>query len=178
MLIRLLRFLFEISPFAVSIQMASDSSVVARRAAGAPASASDKKHDMRGMDMSCMADMNGVDMSAMGPSMAAMECHMYVTPLRPPQPGDEEKAKAVVAAVKATMEKYKDYRNAIADGYLQANPQGKAAAVSLQQRGVWARGRQQLRPDQADFTAVYRNPDTKVQARRRHVYCPAECDGR
>ena len=66
------------------------------------ASASDKKHDMRGMDMSCMADMNGVDMSAMGASMAAMECHMYVTPLRPAQAGDEEKAKAVVAAVKAT----------------------------------------------------------------------------
>jgi hypothetical protein len=46
------------------------------------ASAGDRKHEMRGMDMSCMADMNGVDMSAMGPSMAAMECHMYVTPLR------------------------------------------------------------------------------------------------
>ena len=53
--------------------------------------ASDKKHDMRGMDMSCMADMNGVDMSAMGPSMAAIECHMYVTPLRPSQPGDEKR---------------------------------------------------------------------------------------
>jgi len=86
------------------------------------ASAGDKKHDMRGMDMSCMADMNGVDMAAMGPSMAAMECHMYVTPLRPPQPGDEEKAKAVVNAVRASIEKYRDYRKAIADGYIQANP--------------------------------------------------------
>jgi hypothetical protein len=94
-------------------------------AVGNAAPANDKKHEMRGMDMSCMADMNGVDMSAMGPSMAAMECHMYVTPLRLEQPGDSEKAKAVVATVKAVMEKYKDYRKAIADGYLQANPKVK-----------------------------------------------------
>ena len=83
----------------------------------------DKKKDgMAGMDMSCMADMNGVDMSAMGPSMAAMGCHMYVTPLRAPQPGDEEKAKAVIAAVSATMEKYRDYKKAEKDGYVQGNP--------------------------------------------------------
>lgn len=85
----------------------------------------DKKDKMGEMDMSCMADMNGVDMSAMGPSMAAMACHMYVTPLRPPQPGDEQKAKAVVAAVAAAIEKYKDYKKAIADGYVQGNPEVK-----------------------------------------------------
>jgi hypothetical protein len=90
-----------------------------------PASANSNKHDMHGMDASCMADMNGVDMSSMGPSMAAMACHMYVTPLRPEQPGDKEKARAVVDAVTSTMEKYKDYRKAIADGYLQANPEVK-----------------------------------------------------
>jgi hypothetical protein len=93
----------------------------------APFAASKDKHKdgMAGMDMSCMADMNGVDMSAMGPSMAAMECHMYVTPLRAKQPGDEEKAKAVIAAVKATMDRYTDYKKAIADGYIQANPEVK-----------------------------------------------------
>src|SRR6202034_2700154 len=83
----------------------------------------DKKKDaMAPMDMSCMADMNGVDMSAMGPSMAAMAWHMYVTPLRPPQPGDVEKAKAVITAVKATVEKYQDYKKAEKDGYVQGNP--------------------------------------------------------
>jgi hypothetical protein len=68
--------------------------------------------DMRGMD----------DMGAMGPSMAAMSGHMNITPLRAKQPGDEEKAKAVVAAVKASIERYKDYRKALADGYIIANP--------------------------------------------------------
>ena len=83
-------------------------------ARGGSTSAGEKKHDRMGkMDMNCMADMNGVDMSTMGSSMAGMECHMYVTPLRPPQPGDEEKARAVVAAVRLTMEKYKDYRKAV-----------------------------------------------------------------
>ena len=84
-----------------------------------------KKDKMGAMDMSCMADMNGVDMSSMGPSMAAMACHMYVTPLRPAQPGDQEKAKAVVEAVRAAIEKYKDYKKAIADGYIQGNPEVK-----------------------------------------------------
>lgn len=74
------------------------------------------KGSMPGMDMS------STDMAAMGPSMAAMAGHMYITPLRPIQPGDEEKAKAVVAQVKASIERYKDYRKALADGYVIANP--------------------------------------------------------
>jgi hypothetical protein len=66
-----------------------------------------------------MGDMKG--MSVMGESMAAMTNHMCVTPPRPPQPGDEERAKAVVDQVRATIEKYKDYKKAIADGFIQAN---------------------------------------------------------
>ncbi|WP_158944440.1 hypothetical protein [Granulicella sp. S190] len=78
---------------------------------------------MPGMDMSGKGNMSGMsDMSNMGPSMAAMAGHMYITALRPKQPGDEEKAKAVVATVKASMERYRDYRKALADGYSIANP--------------------------------------------------------
>jgi len=77
---------------------------------------------MPGMDM-----RDNGDMSNMGSSMSAMagNGHMYMTPLRPKQPGDEEKAKAVVANVKATIERYKDYRKALADGYFIANPKVK-----------------------------------------------------
>ena len=70
-------------------------------------------------------DMSGSEMSNMGPSMAAMAGHMYITPLRPKQPADEERAKTVVAEVKAAMERYKDYRKALADGYVIANPKLK-----------------------------------------------------
>jgi cytochrome c556 len=73
------------------------------------------KGSMAGMDMSG-------DMKDMGPSMAAMAGHMYVTPLRPRLPGDEEKVRTVVAQVRATIERYRDYHKALADGYVIANP--------------------------------------------------------
>jgi hypothetical protein len=78
-----------------------------------------KQHDMPGMDM------HDEDMSGMGPSMAAMAGHMYMTPLRQKQPGDEAKATAVVAEAKASIERYKDYRKALLDGYVIANPKLK-----------------------------------------------------
>jgi hypothetical protein len=61
-------------------------------------------------------------MSVMGQSMAAMTNHMCITPLRPKQAGDEESAKALVAQVRAAIEKYQDYKKAVADGYVQGNP--------------------------------------------------------
>jgi hypothetical protein len=82
-------------------------------------------HTQQDQSMSGMSGMNMGDMSSMGnmgPSMAAMAGHMYITPLRPKQPGDEEKARAVVAQVKASIDRYKDYRKALADGYVIANP--------------------------------------------------------
>jgi hypothetical protein len=111
--------------FAGAIPMTIVAAVLVAALPGDVSAYGGKKDKMAGMDMSCMADMNGVDMSNQGPSMAAMMCHMYVTPLRPQQPGDEERAKAVVAEVKAAIEKYKDYKKAIADGYVQGNPEVK-----------------------------------------------------
>ena len=67
-----------------------------------------------------MAGMAG--MNVMGQSMAAMANHMCITPMRAGQPGDEQKAKAMVAQVRAAIEKYKDYKKAVADGFVQANP--------------------------------------------------------
>ena len=66
---------------------------------------------------------NMKDMSVMGASMGGMTNHMCVTPLRPKQPGDEKRAQALVAQVRAAIDKYQDYKKAIADGYIQANPE-------------------------------------------------------
>lgn len=49
--------------------------------------------------------------------MAHMAGHMYLTTLRPIQPGDQQKADAIVAAAKQAMEPYQDYNKALADGY-------------------------------------------------------------
>jgi len=88
----------------------------------------DKMQNMPGMsnsdpDRKCDdMGMNMESMSVMGQSMAAMTNHMCITPMRPMQPGDGEKARALVAQVRASIEKYKDYKKALADGYVIANP--------------------------------------------------------
>jgi hypothetical protein len=53
-----------------------------------------------------------------GGGMAHMAGHMYLTTLRPIQPGDRQKADAIEAAAKAAMAPYQDYRKALADGYV------------------------------------------------------------
>jgi hypothetical protein len=49
--------------------------------------------------------------------MAHMAGHMYMTFLRAPQSGDQQKAAAIVADAKQAMAPYQDYRKALADGY-------------------------------------------------------------
>jgi hypothetical protein len=52
-----------------------------------------------------------------------MNRHMFMTALRPKQPGDEARAAQIVETVRAAMEKYKDYRVALANGYHIFGPQ-------------------------------------------------------
>jgi hypothetical protein len=81
--------------------------------------------DMKPGDPNRKCDDMGSDMksmSVMGQSMAAMTNHMCITPMRPVQPGDEEKVKALIAEIRAAIDKYKDYKKALADGYVIANP--------------------------------------------------------
>jgi hypothetical protein len=61
------------------------------------------------------AQSNGSDHGM--PGMAHMSGHMYMTTLRPKQPGDQAKADAIVTAAKAAMAPYEDYHAALADGY-------------------------------------------------------------
>jgi hypothetical protein len=58
-------------------------------------------------------------MEGMSVSMASMRMnrHMFMTALRPKQPGDDERAAQIVETVRASMAKYKDYRIALADRY-------------------------------------------------------------
>ena len=55
--------------------------------------------------------------SSMGGGMAHMAGHMYMTTLRPLQPGDKEKASAIVVAAKGAMAPYADYHKALDDGF-------------------------------------------------------------
>jgi hypothetical protein len=70
----------------------------------------------RGMRGSVIAASlaHGSDMPS---GMAHMAGHMYMTTLRAPQAGDQQRADAIVAAAKQAMAPYADYRKALADGY-------------------------------------------------------------
>lgn len=61
--------------------------------------------------------------AAPGGQMAHMAGHMYMTSLKPVQPGDQQKADAVVEAAKTAMAPYEDYRKALADGYVIFHPE-------------------------------------------------------
>src|ERR1700752_2540910 len=50
-------------------------------------------------------------------SPSDIDPHMGMTKLRPPQPGDQARADAILAAAKKAAERYRDYRKAEADGY-------------------------------------------------------------
>ena len=50
--------------------------------------------------------------------MAHMAGHIFMTTLRAPKAGDQQKADAIAAAAKQAMAPYQDYRKALADGYV------------------------------------------------------------
>jgi len=82
-------------------------------------------HDMKTVDPNQKCDDMGGNvssMSVMGQTMAAMTNHMCITPLWPKQPGDEEKVQALLAEIRTAIDKYKDYKKALADGYVIGNP--------------------------------------------------------
>jgi hypothetical protein len=92
--------------------------------------------DMKGMstpvhDMSQTASHDsGEDSDASMPAMHSMEGHhmdmgphMKMTALRPPQPGDAEKAQKVVEVARGVMGKYKDYHVALNGNFVIFHPE-------------------------------------------------------
>jgi hypothetical protein len=78
------------------------------------AAAQDQK-DMPGMNMNDAASAHA--MQAMQGHHMEMGPHMKMTALRPPQPGDAERAAQVVEAARKVAEHYRDYKVALADGF-------------------------------------------------------------
>ena len=90
-----------------------------------PAPSPAQAHDsMPGMDMSQHdSDMNPDAAKAAHDAMSdhdmdsSMSAHMYMTTLRPANPADERRADEILAQLRPAIEKYKDYRVALADGF-------------------------------------------------------------
>src|SRR5579871_449382 len=84
----------------------------------------DSMQGMPGMDMGNMKmghdDQDHVEsgaMHAMQPGHHMEGSHMHMTSLRPVAPGDRERADDIVSQLRPALEKYKDYRVALADGF-------------------------------------------------------------
>jgi hypothetical protein len=107
-----------------------------------------------------MGGMAGMNMGDMGPSMEAMSGHMYITALRPQQPGDEARAKAVVAQVKAAIGRYKDYRKALADGFVIANPKVKQPQYHFNNQANLKEAEQHFDPTKPS-SLLYRSTPTQ-----------------
>ncbi len=114
------------------------------------------KDSMAGMDMSG-------DMKDMGPSMEAMSGHMYVTQLRPRQPGDEEKVKAVIAQVKASIERYRDYHKALEDGYVIANPKVNEPQFHFNNKANLQEAEQHFDPTRPSSLLYFQTPTQRYK---------------
>ncbi|HVT61364.1 MAG TPA: hypothetical protein VHR45_23575 [Thermoanaerobaculia bacterium] len=69
-----------------------------------------------------------------------MGAHMKMTSPRQPAPKDQEKAAAIVKSLRAAIDKYRDYRVAVAEGYLQYLPNLKQSIYHFTN---WGRGYQE-----------------------------------
>ncbi|MHB8502755.1 MAG: hypothetical protein ACYDCG_09500 [Candidatus Acidiferrales bacterium] len=73
---------------------------------------------MPGMDMGEEKSSEKAAVEDMTPSHNdAHAQHMFMTSMRPQQPGDVERANEIVAQLRAGIEKYKDYHVALDDGF-------------------------------------------------------------
>jgi len=84
----------------------------------------DSMQNMPGMDMGNMNmghdEQDHVEsgaMHAMQPGHHMEGAHMHMTSLRPVAAGDRDRADEIVAELRPALEKYKDYRVALADGF-------------------------------------------------------------
>ena len=98
--------------------------VMARQSQNAQPSQSSKQDGMAGMDMSEMnhdASANPDAAKSAHQAMSGhdmdMNGHMFMTELRPENPNDEQRAAQILATLRPAIEKYRDYRVALADGF-------------------------------------------------------------
>ncbi len=99
-------------------------SLSAQQSQNPPSSPAPTHDSMPGMDMSQHdSDKNPDAAKAANDAMSdhdmdeSMGAHMYMTALRPANPADEKRAAEIVAQLRPAIEKYKDYRVALADGF-------------------------------------------------------------
>lgn len=85
--------------------------------------------------------------------------HMHMTALRPVQPGDQQRADAIVRSAKAVMAKYKDYKVAEADGFQPFFPRVKQPIYHFTSRKYAIEAELHFNPDHPTSLLYERTAD-------------------
>jgi hypothetical protein len=95
-----------------------------------PQNAPQKPDDMAGMDMSNMhqdASQDSAAAQSANQAMAGhhldMSAHMFMTDLRAENPADEKRADEILAVLRKSIEKYRDFHVALAEGFQIFHPE-------------------------------------------------------
>lgn len=99
----------------------------AQQSPGTSAQQNQRRDSIPGMDMGAMGDMGGDPDQARAAGKSAndamadhdmkMSPHMFMTDLRPHNAADDQRAAQIVEVLRKSIEKYKDYKVALADGF-------------------------------------------------------------
>ncbi len=92
-------------------------------------------------------------------AMQHMAGHMYMTALRAPQPGDQQRADAIVAAAKSAIAPYEDYHKALADGYEIFLPNVPQAQYHFTKYGYALEARFHFDPSKPSSLLYKKTPD-------------------
>lgn len=93
----------------------------------------------------------------------AMSRHMKMTTLRPIQPGDQQRADAIVAAARKVMERYTDYRKALASGYAILLPGARQSVYHFSRYPDFQENTIHFDPDKPASLLYARVPDPAVR---------------
>ncbi|HYP50353.1 MAG TPA: hypothetical protein VEQ34_05370, partial [Pyrinomonadaceae bacterium] len=85
--------------------------------------------------------------AASGHSHDVSDPHMKMTELREPKPGDKERAEAIAAKTRNAIEKYKDYRAALRDGFEILLPNVPQKMYHFNKLAYYAEAESQFNPE-------------------------------
>jgi hypothetical protein len=95
--------------------------------------------------------------------MKEMMGHMLMTPIRPAEPGDAAKAKAVAERAKTAIEPYRDYHKALADGYEIFLPQVPQPQYHFTKYSYGLEARERFDPDKPTSLLYRKLPDGRYR---------------
>jgi hypothetical protein len=97
--------------------------------------------------------------SAMSSGQAMMAPHMRMTVARPPQPDDQKRGDVLANRAREAIEKYRDYRVALRDGYQILLPQVPQKMYHFNNAQYYMEAERQFKPEHPTSLLYEKTPD-------------------